>query len=168
MRSTPEKDKIESKRMCVEAMKEKGELSFAKECKPLLDLCDEICTKVNKKHAKCESKARLNHKYYWVHKEEDKLFNGMKAVYKILNKKDKLSMKHFYHRRWNPELGESFCGIWHIPCACSGCVKQLSTPGYLTWKKTQQPRDVIKPETCKYSSILRGYNFGNIPFITAP
>ena len=31
-------------------------------------------------------------------------------------------------------------------------------PGYLTWKKTQQPRYVIEPETCKYSSILRGYN----------
>ena len=24
--------------------------------------------------------------------------------------------------------------------------------------KTQQPRYVIEPETCKYSSILRGYN----------
>ena len=25
-------------------------------------------------------------------------------------------------------------------------------------EKTQQPRYVIEPETCKYSSILRGYN----------
>ena len=30
MRSTPEKDKIDSKRMRVEAMTEKGEVSFAK------------------------------------------------------------------------------------------------------------------------------------------
>ena len=29
MRSTPEKDKIDSKHMCVEAMTEKGEVSFA-------------------------------------------------------------------------------------------------------------------------------------------
>ena len=36
MRSTPEKDKIDSKRMRVEAMTEKGELIFAKECKRLL------------------------------------------------------------------------------------------------------------------------------------
>ena len=33
MRSTSEKDKIDSKRMRVEAMKEKVEVSFAKECK---------------------------------------------------------------------------------------------------------------------------------------
>ena len=36
------KNKIESKRMCVEAMIEKGEVSFAEECKHLLDLHDEI------------------------------------------------------------------------------------------------------------------------------
>ena len=45
-----------------------------------------------------------------------------------------------------------------IPCACTGCVEQL----YKTWlpnlEKTQQPRYVIEPETCKHSSILRGYN----------
>ena len=64
MRSSPEKDKIDSKRMRVEATTEKGEVSFAEECKRLMDLCDEIGTKGNKKHAKCESKARLNHKYY--------------------------------------------------------------------------------------------------------
>ena len=45
MRSTPEKYKIYSKRMCVEAMTEKGEVSFAGECKRLLDIRDEIGTK---------------------------------------------------------------------------------------------------------------------------
>ena len=65
---TPEKDKIDSKRMRVEAMTEKGEVSFAEECKRLLDLCDEIDTKGDKKHEKREAKARLKHKYYWIHK----------------------------------------------------------------------------------------------------
>ena len=102
MRSTPEKHKIESKRMRVEAMTEKVEVSFAKECKRLLDLCDEIGTKGDKKHAKREAKARLKHKYYWIHKEEDTLFNGIKAVYKILNHRDKVSMKQNYHIRCNP------------------------------------------------------------------
>ena len=115
MRSTPEKYKIDSKRMRVEAMTEKGEVSFAEECKRLLDLCDEIGTKGNKKHAKREAKARLKHKYQWVHKEEETIFNGMKAVYKILNNKDKVSMKHFYHIRCNPQLGEGFCDMWGIP-----------------------------------------------------
>ena len=52
MRSTPEKYKIDSKRMCVEAMTEKGGVRFAEECKRLLDLRDEIDTKGDNKHAK--------------------------------------------------------------------------------------------------------------------
>ena len=62
MRSTPEKHKIVSKCMRVEAMTEKGDVSFAKECKRLMDLCDEIGTKGDKKHAKRKAKALLNHK----------------------------------------------------------------------------------------------------------
>ena len=80
MCSTPGKDKINSKCMRVDAMTNKGELRSAKECRCLLNLCDEIDTKGGKKHAKCEAKSRLNHKYYWVHKEEYILFNSMKAV----------------------------------------------------------------------------------------
>ena len=45
-----------------------------------------------------------------------------------------------------------------IPCACSRCVEQLSKPWLPNLGKTQQPRYVIEPETCKYSSILQGYN----------
>ena len=93
MCSTPEKYKIDSKRMRADAMTEKGELSFAEECKNLLDICDEIGIKCDKKHVKREAKALLNKKYYWVHKEEDILFNGMRAVHKILNNQDKVTMK---------------------------------------------------------------------------
>ena len=64
MRSTPEKHKIDSKCMCVESMTEEGEVRFAKKCKHLLNLCDEIGTKGDKKHAKREAKVRLKHKYY--------------------------------------------------------------------------------------------------------
>ena len=45
-----------------------------------------------------------------------------------------------------------------IPCACTGCVEQVSKPWLPNLGKTQQPRYVIEPETCEYSSILRGYN----------
>ena len=69
MSLTPEVDKISSRRMRVDAMTKKGEIFFAKECKRLLDLSNEIGTKGNKKHAKHESKARLKQKYYWIHKE---------------------------------------------------------------------------------------------------
>ena len=37
-------------------------------------------------------------------------------------------MKHFYHIRCNPELGEGFCAMRSIPCDCYGCVEQLSKP----------------------------------------
>ena len=79
--------------MRVDAMTKKGELSFPKECNRLLDIRDEIDTKGDNKHAKRETKARLKHKYYWVHKEEDIIFNGMKAVYKILTNQDKVTIK---------------------------------------------------------------------------
>ena len=68
MRSTHEKDKIDSKRMRVESMTEKGWVSFDKECKRLMHLRDEIGTKGDKKNVKREFKARSKHKYYWVHK----------------------------------------------------------------------------------------------------
>ena len=58
MHSMPEVDKIDNKRMRVDAMTEKGEVIFPKECKCLLDLCNVIGTKGNKKHAKHEAKAR--------------------------------------------------------------------------------------------------------------
>ena len=45
-----------------------------------------------------------------------------------------------------------------ITCDCTGCVEQLSKPWLHNLEKTQQPRYVIEPETCKCSSILRGYN----------
>ena len=117
MRSTPEKDKIDSKRMRVEAMTDKGEVSFAEECKRLLDLRDEIGTKGDKKHAKHEAKSSLKHKYYWVHKKEDILFNGMKAFYKILNNQNKVIMKHFYHIICDTDLDKGFCYMRHISCA---------------------------------------------------
>ena len=104
MRSTPEVDKIDSKYIHVYAMTDKGEVSFALECKRLLDLRDEIGNKVDKKLAKREAETNLKHKYYWVHKEEDILFNAMKVVYKIMNNQDKVTTKHFYNMRCDPHL----------------------------------------------------------------
>ena len=68
MCSTPEKYKIDSKSMHVDAMTKKIEVRFPEECKSLLDLRDEIGTKGDKKNAKHEDEERLKHKYYWVHK----------------------------------------------------------------------------------------------------
>ena len=54
--------------MLVDAMTDKGEVSFSEECKRLMDIRDEIGTKGDKKHAKREAKECLNEKYYWVYK----------------------------------------------------------------------------------------------------
>ena len=48
--------------MSVDTMTEKWEVSFAEEFKHLLDLCDKIGTKGDKKHAKQEAKERIRHK----------------------------------------------------------------------------------------------------------
>ena len=67
-------------------------------------------------------------------------------------------MKHVYHIRCDTDLNEGFYAMRYICCACTGCVKQLSKPWLPNLDKTLQPYYVIKPETCKYSSTLRGYN----------
>ena len=48
MRSTPEVYNIGSKRMCVDSMANKGKVRFARGCKHLLDLCDEVGAKGDK------------------------------------------------------------------------------------------------------------------------
>ena len=82
----------------------------------------------------------------------------MKAVYNILNNQDKITMKHFYHLRFDPDLDEVFCAIRRIPCACTSCDQKLSKPWLSNLDKNLQPRYAIKQETCKYPSILRDYN----------
>ena len=115
---------------------------------------------------KRKAKSRLKQKYYWVHKEEDILFNGMKAICIILNNQDKVTMKHFYHIICNPGLYEGLCAILLIPCACTGCVEQLYNTCLPNLDKTLQPRYSIEPETCNYFSILRAYNKWYISILT--
>ena len=57
--------------MRVDYMTKKGELTFAKECKHLRYLRDEISTNGNKKHAKHKAKTCLNQKHNQVHREEE-------------------------------------------------------------------------------------------------
>ena len=67
-------------------------------------------------------------------------------------------MEHFYHIRCDPDLDGGFFAMWRIPCACTRCVEQPSKPWLSNLDKILQPRYVIRPETCNYYSILRGYN----------
>ena len=53
-----------------------------------------------------------------------------------------------------------------ISCACTGCVEKISTPWLPNLDKNLQPRYVIEPKTCKYSSILCGYNKWYIAIFT--
>ena len=62
IRSTSELDNIESKSMCVNPMTKKVEVSFAEECRRLLDLHDEVDTEDDKKNVKREAKASLKQK----------------------------------------------------------------------------------------------------------
>ena len=82
----------------------------------------------------------------------------MKAVYNILNNQTKVKMKHFYHIRCDPDLGEGFCAMQRIPCACTESFEQISNTWLPNRYKTLQPRYAIQTKSCRYSSILRGYN----------
>ena len=75
-------------------------------------------------------------------------------------------MKHFCHIVCDTDLYEGFCAMRRIPYACTRFVEQLSKPWLPGLDKTLQPPYVIKPETCKYSSILHGYNKWYIPKLT--
>ena len=74
----------------------------------------------------------------------------MKAVYKILNNQDKVTMEHFYHIRCVPDLDEGFCTMQQILCACTGCVEQL----YNHWIKLYNHIMLSKP---KYVGTLPSY-----------
>eukprot|EP00978_Attheya_sp_CCMP212_P017893 scaffold48234_cov60-Attheya_sp.AAC.7 len=64
----------------------------------------------------------------------------------------------FYHIRCDPELGQGFCAMRRIPCACNACIEQLSYKWLPNTDKLLQPHYAIEPSLCKYSSILSGYN----------
>ena len=67
-------------------------------------------------------------------------------------------MKYFYHIRCDPDLDEGLCAMWIIPCDYTGCIEQPSKPWLTHLDKTLQPRYAIELKTCKYYSILSGYN----------
>ena len=67
-------------------------------------------------------------------------------------------MKHFYCIICDPDLDKGFFDMQRITCACTGCVEQIFKLWLPNLDKTLQPRYSIEPETCEYSSILRGYN----------
>ena len=73
----------------------------------------------------------------------------MKAVYKILNNQDKVTMKYFYQMICDPDLDKVLCDMRCISCACNGCVETISKPWLSSLDKTLQPRYAIEPETCK-------------------
>ena len=57
-------------------------------------------------------------------------------------------MKNFSRLRCDPGLGEGFCTMRRIPCACTRCVEELSNNVLPNLDKTLQPWYAIKPETC--------------------
>ena len=67
-------------------------------------------------------------------------------------------MKYFYQMRCDPDLDVGFCAMWCTPYVCTWCIEQLSNPWLPNLDKNLQTRYDIEPKTCKYSSILRGYN----------
>ena len=62
-------------------------------------------------------------------------------------------MKHFYHIRCNPDLDEGFCAMRRTPCACTGCVEQLSKP----WLPNLKRKKHVMLLNQKHVSTLQYY-----------
>ena len=67
-------------------------------------------------------------------------------------------MKHFYLIRCDYDFDEGFCDMRRITSAFNGCVEQLSKPWLPNLDKNLRSRYAIEPKTCKYYSVLCGYN----------
>ena len=75
----------------------------------------------------------------------------MKAVNKILNNKDKVTIKHFYHIicDTNLEKVSVLCGAHFV--LVLGVLDNSPNPGYLTWIK---PSDHVMLSNQKHVSTL--------------
>ena len=78
----------------------------------------------------------------------------MKVVYKILNNQYKVTMKHFYHIRCDPDLDKVLCAMRRISCACTGCVQQLSNTWLSNLDEHYNHVMLLKP---KHVSTLPSY-----------
>ena len=77
----------------------------------------------------------------------------MKAVYNIMNNQDKVTIKHFYNIRCDPDLDKGFCAVRRIPCVCNGFVHS-PIPVYLTCIK---PYNHVMLSNPKHVSTLPSY-----------
>jgi hypothetical protein len=158
MTNMPEVHRGDGKRMNIHSMTDEGESSFAEECRRLLENRDKIGMHSDKKHAKREANAKVKKQFYHVHNEEDLKFNDVSVKYRFIDPSANVKMRDLYHIRCDPDLGLGNCALRRIPCACDGCVDQLSTNWQRNTPLLEQPRYAVESPNCKYSSILGGYN----------
>jgi hypothetical protein len=135
---TPEANDSQ-KRMSAESMTETASKSLAFEAQRLLSLDSRINgVKGDKKHGKREANATLKQRHYHVQNPEDVEFENLK--FNPVDLPEGIGVMQCYNIRADPDLGLGRIALRRIPCACTGCLVQLSKPWQPNVAAAEQPR----------------------------
>jgi hypothetical protein len=112
----------------------------------------------HKKHAKREAARKITERYYHVYDQETQ-FQHHKMSLESLGSGDHNGLIAHYNFRFDPDLPLNMVAVRRIPCACDGCLDQLTLP----WDKTLddpklQARYSPVGARCKYHQMFGSLN----------
>jgi len=109
------------------------------------------------KHAKREEAAKVKSRSYHVHKNEDVKHRGLKKAATGFEKGPHNGVMGHYNIRADPALGAGCVAVRRIPCACSGCRRQLKQDWVPTLPFQEQPRYKATTD-CSMHDVFQGEN----------
>lgn len=132
--------------------------------KSLADECARLClldsrlqgVKGDMKHAKREASAKLKMRHYHVQNPDDVKYKHIGFVAEKLTAG--VLMMDCYNIRADPGLGLGVVALRRIPCACQGCLGQLSQPWKVGIPSSEQPRYAKGNNKCERWHIFHGLN----------
>lgn len=161
----PEIDEEEGPKMKANSMQGGQLVSLAQECARLCSLQTRVSgvKGVGGKRAKRESEAKLQHRNYHVHKEDEVEFATLSMKAHGFEKGEHQGLLAHYNIRVSSELGLGLAAVRRIPCACPPCRNQMEHPWAPGIEAHKQPCFITNKEChywqmyCKPDNVT-GYN----------
>jgi hypothetical protein len=145
------------KRMAAQSMVETASKSLADECVRLCSLDSRLQgVKGHMKHAKREASAQLKMRHYHIQDPDDVKYKHIGFAAEKLT--TGVLMMECYNIRADPDLGLGVVALRRIPCACQGCLLQLSQPWKVGVPPSEQPRYAEGNHKCERWHIFHGLN----------
>jgi len=155
--NTPD-DADDQRKISPHSMTENGEFSFAREAaKACSDPLRSSGVKGGAKHAKREADAKLKQRVYHVQDADDVMHRSLKKVATGFQGGKHNGVMGHYNVRADPYLGIGKVAVRRIPCACTGCHKQLQ----LEWQSgvpSEEQQCYAASTTCKFHVLFEGLN----------